>query len=455
MPSESQVTLPTPLPQDLRWSAATAAFQVEGARAEGGRGRSVWDDWVETPGQVKDGATTEPGPDSYHRYAEDVALAKELGLDRYRFGISWVRILPDGTPRNVNTAGLDYYDHVVDSLLEAGVTPFPTLYHWDLPVGIEAAGGWLERDTAERFRDYVEAVAQRLGDRVKHWYTINEPAMTTLQGYGIGDLAPGRQELFGALPTAHHQLLGHGLAAPVLRSHGAEQVGLANNHTHVRPLTNSAADQTAATVYDTIHNRLFAEPVLLGRYPDLEPLGLPPMPVQDGDMELIQGSSDFYAVNFYNPTTVAAAPPDSPLPFDLVPTPGAPTTGFGPEWPIVPESLTALLTDLKENYPDLPPVIISENGASFPEPDTLAAGEVVDDADRIVYLKGHIEAVAAAQAAGVNIEEYTVWSLIDNFEWADGYTQRFGLTHVDMETGTRTPKASFEWLQRTIAATRA
>ncbi len=454
MPTESQITLPDPLPH-LRWSAASAAFQVEGARTAGGRGRSIWDDWVETPGKVKDGATTEPGPDSYRRFPEDVSLAADLGLDRYRFGISWVRVLPDGTPAGVSQDGLDYYDRVVDSLLDAGVTPFPTLYHWDLPVGFEAAGGWLNRDTAERFRDYVEVVAQRLGDRVKHWYTINEPAMTTLQGYGLGDLAPGRQELFGALPTAHHQLLAHALAAPVLRSNGADQVGLANNHTHVLPLTDSPEDLMAAGVYNTIHNRLFAEPLLLGRYPELEELGLPAMPVHPGDLELIKDSSDFYAVNFYNPTTVTAAPPGDPLPFDLVPTPGAPTTGFGQEWPIVPQSLTALLTDLERNYPDLPPVIISENGASFPEPDTLADGEVVNDVDRIEYLKGHIEAVAVAQAAGVDIQEYTVWALIDNFEWADGYTQRFGLTHVDMETGERTPKASFEWLRRTIAAARS
>jgi beta-glucosidase len=455
MPPESHITLPDCLPQKIRWSAATSPFQVEGARSEGGRGRSVWDDWVDTPGKVKDGSTADPGPDSYHRWADDVALAKDLGLDRYRFGISWVRVLPEGTSSSVNGEGLDYYDRLVDALLDAGVTPFPNLYHWVLPVGIEAAGGWLARDTAEHFRDYVEVVAQRLGDRVKQWYTINEPAMTTLQGYGLGDLAPGRQELFGALPTVHHQLLAHALAAPVLRTHGAQQVGLANNHTHVRPLTDSPEDAMAAGAYDMIHNRLFAEPLLLGQYPELEALGLPPMPVQDGDLDLIKGSSDFYAVNFYNPTTVAAAPPGGPLPFDLVPTPGAPTTGFGPEWAIVPESLTALLTGLKEMYPNLPPVIISENGASFPEPDTLAPGQLIDDVERIAYLKGHIEAVAAAQAAGVDVEEYTVWSLIDNFEWADGYTQRFGLAHVNMQTGERTPKASFEWLRRTIEEARA
>lgn len=237
-PSPHPYPLPRAVPPSIRWSAATAAFQVEGARSEDGRGRSIWDDYVETPGLVKDGSTAEPGPDSYHRSSEDVELARGLRLDSYRFGISWVRVLPEGAGEP-NSTGLDYYSRLVDSLLEAGVTPFPTLYHWDLPVSIEAAGGWLSRDIALRFRDYVEIVAARLGDRVTDWYTVNEPAMTTLQGYGIGTLAPGRTEPFGALPSAHHQLLAHGLAAGALRGAGARRVGLTNNHTHVRPLTDS------------------------------------------------------------------------------------------------------------------------------------------------------------------------------------------------------------------------
>jgi beta-glucosidase len=453
LPSEhGSHPLPRAIPPRIRWSAATAAFQVEGARAEDGRGRSIWDDFVDTPGAVLDGSTAEPGPDSYHRYHEDVALARGLGLDRYRFGISWTRVLPEGTG-TPNPAGLDYYSRLVDALLEAGVTPFPTLYHWDLPVSIEAAGGWMERDTALHFRDYAEVVAAHLGDRVAHWYTLNEPAMTTLQGYGVGTLAPGRSELFASLPTAHHQLLAHGLALATLRERGAAQVGLTNNHTHVRPLSSAEGDLTAAAVYDLLHNRLFADPLLTGAYPDLEALGLPPMPVQEGDLALISARPDFYGVNVYNPTTVAAAEPGGPLPFELVPTPGAPVTGFGPEWPIVPESLTALLRDFADRYgPALPPVIIGENGASFPEPSEAGA---VDDPKRISYLAGHIEAVAAAIAAGVNVEEYTVWSLLDNFEWADGYTQRFGLVHVDMSTGERTPKASYDWYRSVIAQARA
>ena len=446
---------PHPALKQLRWSAATAAFQIEGARNTDGRGRSIWDDYVDFPGTIKDASTAEPGPDSYHRYLEDVSLCAALGLDRYRFGISWTRVLPDGVGA-ANPKGLDYYSRLVDALLETGVTPFPTLYHWDLPASIEKEGGWLARDTAERFRDYAEIVATHLGDRVKHWYTINEPAMTTLQGYGIGDLAPGRTELFGALPTAHHQLLAHALTAPMLRAAGASQIGLTNNHTHVRPASVDPADAIAAAAYNLVHNRLFAEPLLLGHYPDLAEYGLPEMPAHDGDLALIQGSIDFYGLNFYNPTTVAAAHEGSPLPFEIVPTPGAPVTGFGPDWPIVPASLSALLTEMHAVYGDaLPPVIVSENGASFPEPDSLGPGEEIFDQDRIDYLNGHILAVADAIAAGVSVEEYTVWSLLDNFEWSDGFTQRFGLTHVNMTSGERRPKASFEWYRALIESSRA
>lgn len=451
MPS-SPADLPVEQLRRLRFSAATAAFQIEGARTEDGRGRSIWDDFVDTPGKVIDGSTADPAADSYHRYRSDVALAAGLGLDRYRFSLSWVRVQPDGRGP-ANPAGLDYYSRLVDELLAAGVTPFPTLYHWDLPSSIEGRGGWLNRDTAQRFADYVALVADRLGDRVRHWYTVNEPAMTTLEGYAIGSLAPGQFLLFDALPTVHHQLLGHGLAQPILRAAGAESVGLANNHTHVLPATDAAADREAAAAYDLLHNRLFAEPVLLGAYPDLTPLGAPELPVRDGDLDLISARPDFYAVNFYNPTTIGAPAADSPIPFDLLPTPGVPVTGFGDQWPIMPSTLTSVLTDFTRRYADvLPPLIVSENGASFPEPDE---GCRVDDTDRIAYLDGHLRAVTAAMADGADVREYTVWSLLDNFEWADGYTQRFGLTHVDFATGERTPKASYDWYRNVIARARA
>ncbi|WP_404472422.1 GH1 family beta-glucosidase [Microbacterium aerolatum] len=444
-------TLPLRVPEGVRWSAATAAFQVEGARTADGRGRSIWDDFVDTPGNVRDGSTAEPGPDSYHRNREDVALLRDLGVDRYRFSISWVRVQPDGRGP-ASSAGLAYYDRLVDGLLAEGITPFPALYHWDLPSGLEAEGGWLSRDTAERFAAYAEGVAAALGDRVKHWYTINEPVSTSLQGYAVGELAPGRQLLFDSLPTAHHQLLAHGLAAAALRARGADAVGIANNHTWVYPASDSESDQTAAYLYDLVHNRLFAEPVLTGAYPDLAPLGAE-MPVQAGDLEVIASASDFYGVNYYNPTTIAAAPDGAPVPFVPVPTVGAEHTGFGELWPIDPAALTAFLVDAKQRYgDDLPPIIVGENGASFPEPDSVD-GPLVDR-QRIDYLAGHVSAVADAIAQGVDVEEYTVWSLLDNFEWADGFTQRFGIVHVDQETSKRTPKTSYGWYRDLIASTR-
>lgn len=446
---------PFPDPQllrRLRFSAATAAFQIEGARAEDGRGRSIWDDFVDTPGRVVDGSAADPGPDSYHRSGEDARLLAGLGVDRYRFSISWVRIVADGEKSTApNQAGLDHYERVVDELLDAGVCPEPTLYHWDLPGGLEAAGGWLNRDTVHRFGEYVEAVAQRLGDRVRAWYTINEPASTSLQGYALGELAPSRTMLYDALPTVHHQLLAHGTAAGILREHGAEQVAPAINHSLILPETDSEADQVAAGSLDLIFNRLFAEPLLLGSYPDLEPLGVE-MPVEDGDMDLISTPCEIYGLNYYNPTTVRAVT-DGPLPFDMVATPGAPTTGFGELWPIRPDTLRDFLIDLHNRYGEaLPPIVISENGASFPEPETCT-GAIADD-ERIAYLREHLGAVTEAIDAGVRIEGYTVWSLLDNFEWAEGYTQRFGLVHVDMNSGVRTPKASYRWFKDLIASVR-
>jgi len=439
-------------PPGFRWSTATAAFQVEGSRAADGRGRSIWDDFVDAAGSVRDGATADPGADSYRRSSEDVALLGELGVDRYRFSISWVRVQPDAGSAPVQ-AGLDYYRRLADDLLETGITPFATLYHWDLPSALEAHGGWLERDTALRFGEYAEVVAEALGDRIRHWYTVNETVSTSLQGYAVGTLAPGRRLLFGSLPTVHHQLLAHGLATEALRRRGAEEVGIVNNHTLVIPASDSAEDAAAAAVYDLLHNRIFADPILTGSYPDLESFGIPPMPVEEGDLDLIGARGDFYGVNFYNPTTIAAAGEGSPIPFEIVPTAGAPVTGFGSEWPIVPSALTDVLVDFHARYGDrLPPLVIGENGASFPEPDHVAGP--IDDTDRISYLAGHIDAVGAALRAGVDVREYTVWSLLDNFEWADGYTQRFGLVHVDFVSATRTPKASFAWYRSLISEAR-
>ncbi|WEK14431.1 MAG: GH1 family beta-glucosidase [Candidatus Microbacterium phytovorans] len=447
-PSPRRLTLLRP---PFRWSAATAAFQIEGARSADGRGRSIWDDFVDTPGAVKDGSTAEPGPDSWRRSAEDVALLDRLGVDRYRFSVSWTRVQPGGRG-NANRAALDTYSRLVDELLGEGITPFPTLYHWDLPSELEAEGGWLQRETAFRFADFAALVIDALGDRVRHWYTINEPVSTTLQGYAIGELAPARQLLFDALPTVHHQLLAHGLAQQIVRDADAGEVGIVNNHTHVSAATDSADDRDAAAAYDALHNHLFADPLFFGEYPDLGALGIPGQPVHDGDLALIAAPSDFYGVNFYNPTVVGAASPEAPIPFSLQPVPGADVTGFG--WPIVPAALTEVLLGLRSRYgAALPPVIVGENGASFPEP-SRSAGRI-EDTERIAYLAAHIEAIADANERGADVREYTVWSLLDNFEWAEGFSQRFGLVHVDHETSQRTPKASYEWYRALIEEARA
>ncbi|MFI6158113.1 GH1 family beta-glucosidase [Kitasatospora sp. NPDC051170] len=433
------------LPAHFRWGAATAAYQIEGAVEEDGRGPSVWDTFCARPGAVRDGHSGAVACDHYHRYTEDIALMRGLGLDGYRFSIAWPRVQPTGRGA-VNPAGLAFYDRLVDALLEAGITPLPTLFHWDLPQGLEDTGGWLDRDTAHRFADYTALVTDRLGDRVPAWITLNEPFVHTVYGYALGIHAPGRTLMFEALPAAHHQLLAHGLAATVLHDRGLE-VMLANNLTAVEPATASPADAAAADAYDTLHNRLFTDPVLLGRYPDLTGLGVPDDlygAIRPGDTELIHTPGlDALGLNFYNPTRVAA--PTAPgLPFDLVDIPDVPHTAFG--WPVVPEALTRLLLTLRDRYGKaLPPVTITENGCSLTE-------TTDPDQPRIDFISAHLHALARAVAEGIDVRGYYTWSLLDNFEWAEGlHRQRFGLVHVDFTTQRRTPRASYAWYRDVIA----
>ncbi|GAA2152029.1 GH1 family beta-glucosidase [Kitasatospora kazusensis] len=441
------------LPAGFRWGVSTASYQIEGAVAEDGRGRSVWDVFAERPGAVKDGHTGRVACDHYHRYGEDVALMRELGLDGYRFSVAWPRVVPEGSGV-VNAAGLDFYDRLVDELLEAGITPLPTLFHWDLPQALEERGGWLERDTAYRFAEYAEIVADRLGDRVSAWITLNEPFVHMVYGYALGIHAPGRTLMLDSLPVAHHQLLGHGLAASVLRERGRE-VLIANNLTPVQPASADPADVAAAEAYDALHNRLFTDPLLLGRYPDLSAYGVGEDLdgcVREGDLELVSGPGlDGLGVNFYNPTRISA-PAEPGLPFAESPIEGVPRTAFG--WPVVPDGLRELLVGLRERYgAALPPIVITENGCSVA--DEVAPDGTVDDRFRIDYLAGHLDAVAHAVAEGVDVRGYYTWSLLDNYEWAEGFSQRFGLVHVDFETQRRTPKASYAWYRDLIAAHRA
>ncbi len=446
-------------PSGFGWGVATAAYQIEGAVAEDGRGVSIWDTFCRQPGAIRDGQTGDVAADHYHRWAEDIALLADLGVSAYRFSLAWPRIQPGGSGP-ANLAGLDFYDRLTDALLARGIAPMPTLYHWDLPQPLEDSGGWMARDTAYRFADYAALAADRLADRIPLWITLNEPFVVTAFGYALGMHAPGKALMLDALATAHHQLLGHGLATAALRSAGARQIALTNNYSPAWPATDSAADLAATAAYDVLHNRMFTDPVLLGRYPDLSAFGLgagsgPGVGglgcVQDGDLAIISAPVDALGVNYYNPTRLSALP-DSPLPFQMEPIPGYPVTHFG--WPVIPAGLTELLTTLKGRYADrLPPVYITENGCSVAdEPDD---GGVIDDQPRITYLDRHIRAVADAMTAGVDVRGYLVWSLMDNFEWAEGYHQRFGLAYVDFETQCRTPKASFAWYRDMIAAQRA
>jgi beta-glucosidase len=438
------------IPERFLWGVATAAYQIEGAVDEDGRGPSVWDTFCHAPGKIRDGHTGDVACDHYHRWREDVGLIAGLGAGAYRFSIAWPRIQPDGRGL-VNAAGLDFYDRLVDALAERGVAACPTLFHWDLPQPLEDNGGWLDRDTAYRFADYAAVVAERIGDRARMWITLNEPYIVMALGYGLGMHAPGRTLLLGALPAAHHQLLGHGLAVAALRDHGAGEVAITNAYSPTEPETDSAADVTAAAAYDTLMNRVFTDPVLLGRYPDLSAFPDADLSfVRDGDLKVISAPIDALGVNYYFPTRLRTLP-DSPLPFEMCAYPEAPATAFG--WPVVPEGLHRLLGLLRDRYPGLPPIYVTENGCSYDDmPD--AAGRVADP-DRIAYLDGHIKAVRQAMDDGIDVRGYFVWSLLDNFEWSEGYHQRFGLVHVDYATQRRTPKSSYAWYRDLIADGRA
>lgn len=443
------------LPVDFRFGVSTASYQIEGAVATDGRGRSVWDDFCGRPGAILDGSSGAVACDSYHRYAEDVALIAGLGADAYRFSIAWPRIVPEGTGR-VNPAGLDYYDRLVDALCAARIQPCATLFHWDLPSPLEAAGGWLQRDTAQAFAAYAQIVAERLADRVAMWCPVNEPCIVTQLGYGLGEHAPGKALGIGALPVAHHLLLGHGLAVAALRAAGANAVGSANNHTPVWPLSQEPADLAAAALYDALHNRLYADPMLLGSYPDGFAAMLPPSAVDD--LETIAAPLDFYGLNYYNPTLVGApgsGPTDvdtGELPFAIHRIGGFPRTDF--DWPVVPDGLRELLVQLQSRYADrLPPMYVTENGCAYAAPPD-ANGRAADP-ERIGYLDGHLAAVAQARAEGARVDGYFCWSLLDNFEWAEGYTKRFGLVHIDFETLVRTPRDSYGWYRDRIASTRS
>ncbi|WP_435281254.1 GH1 family beta-glucosidase [Streptomyces koelreuteriae] len=451
-------------PPGFVFGAATAAYQIEGAAQDDGRGPSIWDTYCRTPGLVANGDSGDVACDHYHRYPQDVALLRELGVDSYRFSIAWPRIVPAGYGP-VNPKGLDFYSRLVDELLAAGIEPAATLYHWDLPQALEDRGGWRTRETAERFGEYAAVVAGHLSDRVPRWITLNEPWCSAFLGYSVGRHAPGACEGRGALAAAHHLLVGHGLAVQALRAAGVREAGITLNLDRILPATGSPADRSAVTRADTLHNQVWTEPILAGRYPAAEEETWGELITgqdfrRDGDLELISQPLDFMGINYYRPLVVADAPHRESDPtlrvatdnrYEEVRLPGVRHTAMG--WPVAPGTFTDLLVALKERYGEaLPPLHITENGSA--EDDEVSADGAVHDSDRVAYLRDHLTALRAAMDAGVDVRGYYVWSLLDNFEWAFGYDKRFGIVRVDYATQRRTPKDSYHWYRAMIAAQR-
>jgi beta-glucosidase len=433
-------------PEGFVWGAAASAYQVEGAVTEDGRGESIWDRFATQPGAISNGDTGVVACDSYHRFGEDLRLLRELGISAYRFSISWPRIVPDGRGR-VNPAGLDFYERIVDELLANDIEPYVTLYHWDLPQALEDAGGWPARDTVEAFTEYVEAVAARLGDRVSNWITQNEPWVVSWLGYGLGIHAPGRRSPADALAAAHHVLLAHGRAAEVLRREAPRaRVGVTVDLYPVYPETDSDADSDAARLLDGSRNRWLLEPVLGLGYPAdmLEHYRAILPAIEEGDLDTIGAPLDFLGVNYYSRAVVrAGTDPGAPVQLDV---PGVERTQMG--WEVYPEGLKDLLVRMQRDY-ELPDVYITENGAAYP--DTRTNGSVADPS-RISYLERHLGALRDAISEGVPVRGYFLWSLLDNFEWAFGFSRRFGIVYVDFDTLERVPKDSFLWYRDLIAA---
>ncbi|MEV4264487.1 GH1 family beta-glucosidase [Kribbella sp. NPDC049584] len=434
------------------WGAATASYQVEGAVSTDGRGPSIWDTFARTPGKIADGTNGDVADDHYHRFGEDIRMLADLGLNAYRFSIAWPRIVPGGSGA-ANAAGLDFYRRLAEACLENGVTPYATLYHWDLPQPLEDAGGWLNRDTAERFRDYAVLAHDGLSDVVKHWMTLNEPWCSAFLGYGNGEHAPGRTEGADALKAVHHLLLGHGLTLDAIRTEGSSY-GIALNPAPIHAATDSPADRDAARRVDGLRNRLFLEPLLSGRYPSdvLEDTGMTEwFAAQEADLPVIAAPLDFIGVNYYCPTTVAA--PDGPISSPVASTQpgsenvvavdtGLPRTQMG--WPIQATGLRDILVTINKLAPELP-LYVTENGAAYP--DSVTADGAIEDDDRLDYIKQHIAVCEDLVAEGFPLKGYFVWSLLDNYEWSWGYSRRFGIVYVDYETQTRTLKKSAHWLK--------
>jgi len=442
-------------PSDFVWGTATAAYQIEGAWNEDGKGESIWDRFSHTPGKIKNGDTGDIACDHYHRWRADIDLMKALGLQAYRFSIAWARLLPAGR-RRPNQAGLDFYDLLVDGLLEAGIIPYVTLYHWDLPQALQDEGGWPARSTAEAFVEYADLATRALGDRVKNWITHNEPWVAAFVGHEKGEHAPGWQEPRAAIHAGHHLLLSHGWAVPVIRrnSPGA-QVGITLNLTHIMPASPSPADGKMARFIDGYINRWFLDPLFGRNYPrDILDVytaqghvdaGAPEF-VQPGDMQIITTPIDFLGVNYYTRDVVRDEQAPDNLPPTVIQAPQEQWTPMG--WEVYPQGLYDLLVRVQADYAPAR-VYITENGMSLETgPDERGR---VKDQRRIDYLHGHFQSAWRAIQEGVPLKGYFIWSLMDNFEWARGGSQRFGLVWVDFSTQQRLPKDSAYWYKEVIA----
>lgn len=436
-------------PDNFLWGCATSAYQIEGSPLADGAGPSIWQSFAHTPNRVTDGETGDVACDHYRRYAGDVDLMGELGLNAYRFSIAWSRVLPEGTGR-VNPAGLGFYERLVDRLLSRGIQPLATLYHWDMPAALDHRGGWLNRDSAQWFAEYADVVFRRLDDRVKMWATLNEPWVVTDGGYLHGALAPGHRNRFEAPIASHHLMLAHGAAVQAYRASGRHRIGLVVNIEPKYPASQSEADLAATHRADAYMNRQYLDPALLGHYPqELQEIfgeAWPQWPAED--LERIKQPLDFIGLNYYTRNVTRFDAASWPLQASAVRQKQATYTETG--WEVFPQGLTDTLLWLKHRYGNLP-LYITENGAAFFDPPQVE-GDLLEDPLRVDYLRKHVRAVHEAIRHGVDVRGYFAWSLLDNFEWALGYTKRFGLIHVNYATQKRTFKASARLYSQIIAA---
>ncbi|WP_050776672.1 GH1 family beta-glucosidase [Streptomyces sp. SPB074] len=439
------------LPEGFTWGVATAAYQVEGAVGEDGRGPSIWDTFSHTPGKVAGGDTGDVACDHYHRWREDIGLIKELNAGAYRFSVAWPRVVPGGDGP-VNAKGLDFYDKLVDGLLAEGIEPFVTLYHWDLPQALQDRGGWPNRETAEHFARYAEVVAGRLGDRVKRWATLNEPLCSAWIGHLEGTMAPGFTDIGAAVRTSYHLLLGHGLATQAIRAAApASEVGIVFNLNPVDPATGSEGDAAAARRMDGHTNRWWLDPVHGRGFPEdmLDVYGVP-LPEQPGDLDTIAQPLDWLGLNYYFPAVVTDDPGGPQPHARAVRRLHVPRTGM--DWEIDANGIERMLLRLTEEY-GARKIYVTENGSAWP--DVVGSDGSVDDPERIRYLEDHLAACARAARKGAPLAGYFAWSLMDNFEWAYGYDKRFGLVHVDYKTQGRTVKSSGRRYAELVAGHRA